>query len=346
VTEPQLDFRSLPNVAGRALGSAVLWTNDEFYADVHSLISAAAPTHDPALFHTRGKAYDGWETRRRRESGHDAVIIRLGAPALIRGVNIDTAFFKGNFPPFASVEGATLLGYPSAFELLDADWITLLERSPLEGDTANVFATNGREQLITHLRLTIYPDGGVARFRAYGEVQPDPRFMGGRVDLAATVNGGRITGCSNMFYSSPANVLAPGRASVMSDGWETARRRDEGNDWLTVALAGPAQLHSAVIDTSRFVGNAPGAALLSDAASGRVLLERSALIADSEHRFRVGSTDQVAEVRLDIFPDGGISRLRLLGEIAPEAREKLGQQWLSLLPPGLADQLDPTAFFD
>ena len=346
MSEPQVDFRSLPNVAGRTLGSAVLWTNDEFYADVHSLISASAPTHDPALFHTRGKAYDGWETRRRRESGHDAVIIRLGAPAVIRGVNIDTAFFKGNFPPFASVEGATILGYPSVAELLEADWVTLLERSALEGDTANVFATAGPERLITHLRLTIYPDGGVARFRAYGEVQPDPRFMGGRVDLAATVNGGRITGCSNMFYSSPANVLAPGRASVMSDGWETARRRDDGNDWLTVALAGPARVHSAIIDTSRFVGNAPGSAALSDAGTGRVLLERSALVADTEHRFRLGSAEQVDEVRLDIFPDGGISRLRLLGEIVPEARQRMGQHWLSLLPPDVAEKVDRQAFFD
>ncbi|MCW2522607.1 MAG: allantoicase [Frankiales bacterium] len=346
MTGPQLDFRALPNVAGRALGSAVLWTNDEFFADVHSLISATAATHDPTLFHTRGKAYDGWETRRRRESGHDAVIIRLGTPALIRGVNIDTAFFKGNFPPFASVEGTTLLGYPSVAELLDADWVTLLDRTALEGDTANVFATSGADQLITHLRLSIYPDGGVARFRAYGEVQPDPRFLGGRVDVAATTNGGRIAGCSNMFYSSPANVLAPGRANVMSDGWETARRRDEANDWLVVELAAPARLHSAVIDTSRFVGNAPGTAQLSDAVSGRVLLARTPLSADTEHRFRLDSTAEVSQVRLDIFPDGGISRLRLLGEIVPAAREKVGQRWLSLLPSELAGQIDPSSFFD
>jgi allantoicase len=346
MSAPPLDFRALPDVAGRTLGGAVLWTNDEFFADVHSLISASTPTHDASLFHARGKAYDGWETRRRRESGHDAVIIRLGSPALIRGVNIDTAFFRGNFPPFASVEGVTMLGYPSVTELLATDWTTLLERTALEGDTANVFPTTGPEQLVTHLRLSIYPDGGVARFRAYGEVQPDPRFLGSRVDLAATSNGGRIVSCSNMFYSSPANVLAPGRATLMSDGWETARRRDEANDWLVVELAAPAKLHSAVIDTSRFVGNAPATASLTNAETGAVLLARTQLTADTEHRFRVSSVEPVSQVRLDIFPDGGISRLRLLGEIVPQARAACGRRWLALLPPELAATVDQADFFD
>jgi allantoicase len=351
---PQQDFRALPDVASRALGGAVLWTNDEFFADVHSLISPTRATHDPTEFATRGKVYDGWETRRRRESGHDAVIIRLAAPAVIRGVNIDTAYFRGNYPPFASVEGTTLFGYPSVAELLKADWTTLVARTALEGDSANVFPATeeatgpaaGEDRLVTHVRLSIYPDGGVARFRAYGEIYADPRFLGGRVDLAATVNGGRILACSNMFYSSPANVLAPGRATVMSDGWETARRRDDGNDWLVVQLAAPAVLHNAVIDTSRFVGNAPGWASLTDAESGQLLLDRASITADTEHRFRVTSTLPVSQVRLDIYPDGGISRLRLLGEIVPEARSEIGQRWLSKLSSEHAAQVNESEFFD
>ena len=130
----------------------------------------------------------------------------------------------------------------------------------------------GPDRLVTHVRLTIYPDGGVARLRVHGEVVPDPRWLGGRLDLAALLAGGQVADCSNMFYSSPANVLSPGRARVMSDGWETARRRDDGNDWLVVRLAAPAVLHEAVIDTSRFVGNAPGRARLTDAETGAELL--------------------------------------------------------------------------
>ena len=143
------------------------------------------------------------------------------------------------------------------------------------------------DRLVTHVRLTIYPDGGVARLRVFGEVVPDPRRLGGRVDLAATAAGGWVEACSNMFFSAPANVLAPGRAQVMSDGWETARRRDDGHDWLVVRLAVPGLLHHAVIDTSRFAGNAPGHARLSDAESGAELLPRTRLIPDAEHRFRL-----------------------------------------------------------
>jgi allantoicase len=340
------DFRHHPDVASRALGGAVQWCNDEFYADVHSLIDPQKPAHDPNLFNARGKVYDGWETRRRREAGSDSAIIRLAAPVLLRGVMIDTSYFRGNYPPLASVEGVSLFAYPSVRELLAADWVTLVDKTDLEGDSANAVAANDVGQLVTHLRLTIYPDGGVARFRAYGEIVADPRFLGGRVDLAATLNGGRITGCSNMFYSSPANVLAPGRSQVMSDGWETARRRDDGNDWLTVALAAPGVLHDIVIDTGRFVGNAPGWASLTDVDSGEVLLDRQPLSADTEHRFRIPSNTPVGHVRLDIFPDGGISRLRINGEVVPSARSAVGDRWLGLLPTDVAGPIDPTEFFD
>jgi allantoicase len=147
-----------------------------------------------------------------------------------------------------------------------------------------------------------------------------------------------------MFYASPANVLAPGRAAVMSDGWETARRRDNGNDWLVVALAAPGVLHDTIIDTSRFVGNAPGWAALSDAATGAELLPRTALLPDTEHRFRLRAGAAVDSVRLDIYPDGGISRLRLNGSVADQARAAVVQRWLSLLPDG---QHVPTdEFFD
>jgi allantoicase len=341
----RLDFRRLPDVAARALGGCVMGTNDDFYADVHSLIAPGPARHDPLAFGPRGKVYDGWETRRRRHAGADWVVVRLAAPSVVRGVNIDTAHFKGNYPPLASVDAVTLLGYPTLDEVLAAPWTPLIEHADLDGDSANVLPVDGPERLVTHVRLTIHPDGGVARFRVYGEVAADPRFLGGRVDLAALLHGGLVDGCSNMFFGSPANALAPGRAQVMSDGWETARRRDDGNDWLVVALGAPATLHEIVIDTSRFVGNSPGWATVTDADTGAELLPRTRLVPDTEHRLRALQAPAVRRARLDIHPDGGISRLRLVGAVAADARDALAQRWLAKLPPEQAATVDPADFF-
>ncbi|MDQ1720527.1 MAG: allantoicase [Pseudonocardiales bacterium] len=352
------EFRALADLAGRVLGGAVVWTNDDFFASAHNLINPAPAGHDPAAFDARGKVYDGWETRRRRDDplasdppshnlpAYDEVILRLAAPGIVRGVLIDTSHFTGNYPPYASVEATTMLGYPSAEQLRAATWTPLLAKSELAGNTENSFAIFAVDQLSSHVRLRIYPDGGVARFRVHGELLPDPRFLGGRVDLAATLNGGRILGCSNRFYSAPSNVLAPGRSSVMSDGWENARRRDDGNDWIELELAGAGTLHHVVIDTSRFVGNAPGAAMLSDADTGEQLLPRTRLRPDTEHRFKIDSSAPVRRVRLDVYPDGGVSRLRVFGELSAEARAELGRRWLALLPDEVAAGVAADELFD
>ena len=250
-----------------------------------------------------------------------------------------------------------MLGYPTAAEVRAAVWTPLADKTDLGGDRANLLPVTAPDRLVTHVRLTIYPDGGVARLRVFGEVVPDPRRLGGRVDLAATCGGGRVEACSNMFFSSPANALAPGRAQVMSDGWETARRRDDGHDWLVVRLAVPGVLHHAVIDTSRFAGNAPGHARLSDVETGAELLPRTRLVPDTEHRFRIRAEDTALRntatggsatglVRLDIYPDGGISRLRLVGEVPPGRREEVARRWLDLLPADVAAAVDRAEFFD
>ncbi len=339
------ELRRRPDLAGRALGGAVLATNDDFFADVHSLLHPGPPVHDPAAFGPRGKIYDGWETRRRRTPGDDHVIVRLGVPGIVRAVDIDTTFFTGNYPPRASVHATTRLGYPDADELAAAEWRPLIEYADLAGNASNLIPVTAPERLATHVRLTIHPDGGVARFRVHGEVVPDPRRLGGRVDLAALVHGSAVEGCSNMFYASPANALAPGRAAVMSDGWETARRRDNGNDWLVVRLAAPGLLHEAVIDTSRFVGNAPGAATLTDAETGTVLMPRTRLLPDTEHVLRVAAAAPVRLVRLDLHPDGGISRLRLHGVVAADQHDAIARRWLGLLPADVAAAVDPNEFF-
>jgi allantoicase len=339
------DFRAWPDLASRKLGGSVIHASDEFYGPAYSLIEPGPAAHDPALFGPRGKVYDGWETRRRRQPGTDFVIVRLAVPAIVRGVVIDTAHFRGNYPPSASAAGTMLAGYPDAGEVLAAPWESLSGQISLGGDAATAHAVTGPGPLVSHVRLTIDPDGGVARFRVHGEVIPDPRLLGGRVDLAATLAGGQVVSCSNMFYSAPGNVLAPGLATVMSDGWETARRRDDGHDWLVVALAAPGLLHDVVIDTSRFAGNAPGWATLTDDETGAELLGRTRLQPDTEHRFRLRAPGPVRRVRLDIFPDGGISRLRLNGEVAADAREAVAERWLRLLPADLAAQADPAEFF-
>ncbi len=339
------DWRAFPDVASRALGGSVMWCNDESFADVHALIDPRPAVHDAAAFGARGKIYDGWETRRRREPGDDVALVRLAAPTLVRGVNVDTSFFRGNYPPQASIEVTAVLGYPGVDALAKAEWTTVVDHADLEGNSFNVLPVDGDPVLATHARLVIHPDGGVARFRVYGEVVPDPSHLGGRIDLASTMHGGRVLACSNLFYSSPANVLSPGTATVMSDGWETSRRRDDGNDWLTVSLGAPGKVREIVVDTSRFVHNAPGWATLTDADTGAELLPRTPLIPDAEQHFSVRHDDVVSAVRLDIHPDGGLSRLRVLGEVADDVRPRLAARWLDLLPSDQRALVDPGGFF-
>jgi allantoicase len=333
------DLRSLPDLAVRSLGGSVVYANDELFAARENLIRPERPAHDPATFGPKGKVYDGWETRRRREPGHDVAIVRLGAAGVVRGVVVDTAWFTGNYPPEVSVEAAYVDGYPSVEELLgSARWESLVPRRTVAGDAENVFGVDD-ERCWTHVRLSIYPDGGVARLRVHGEVVPDPRLIGvGGLDLAAVDHGARIVGCSNWFYSSPGNLLLPDRPRSMADGWETARRRDEGNDWVTVRLAAAGAIEVAELDTTYFVGNAPGWARLTgvDAGDGDIgdsaawpeLLPRTRLQPDTRHRVRLPDAGRsVTHVRLDIYPDGGMARLRLLGTLTPAGRGALERRW-------------------
>ncbi|MEE2061057.1 allantoicase [Rhodococcus artemisiae] len=317
------EFLQLPDLASRELAGAVVYANDEFFAGRENLISPGLPVFDPAEFGHKGKVYDGWETRRRREPGHDFAIVRLGVPGIVRGIVLDTAWFTGNFPPFASIDGIELDGYPTEQELLDAPWEPILDRVALQGDTANAFPVE-RSRRWTHLRLNIFPDGGVARIRVHGEARPDPAFLTGTIDLAALENGGDVVACSNRFYSSPRNIIAPGRSRHMGEGWENARRRDDGNDYVVMRLAGEGRVDHVEIDTSYFVGNAPGFARLSgiateeelsDESAWIELLPRTGLLPDCRHRFRVDSDVPVKFVRLDVYPDGGIARLRVNGRL-------------------------------
>jgi allantoicase len=345
----QPDFTALPDLAVRSLGGSVMAANDELFAERENLIKPEAAGHQPATFGHKGQVYDGWETRRRREPGHDWAIVRLGLPGVVRGVVVDTAHFKGNYPPEVSVEGASAEGHPTADELQRTAWTPLVPRSAVKGDAANRFEV-GVPQRFTHVRLCIYPDGGVARLRVHGEVVPDPRhLLPDAVDLAALEHGGDVSGCSNMFYASPRNLISPGLARVMGEGWETARRRDDGNDWVELRLAGAGVVRLAELDTSWFLGNAPGWASLravdaraadpADPAAWAELLGRTRLLPDTRHRFRLDDGPEVTHVRLDVYPDGGMARVRLHGRLTGQARADLALRFINLLPEEHARQV-------
>ncbi|MBF6173952.1 allantoicase [Nocardia blacklockiae] len=331
-------FTLLPDLAVRSLGGAVVWANDESFAEKENLIRPEPSSFSAESFGHKGKVYDGWETRRRRRPGGEApadddcdeAVVRLGVPGVIRGVVVDTAWFKGNYPPEISVEAIAVEGYPPADEIAARPgWVPIVARAKVEGDAANAFTVDS-ERRFTHVRLRMYPDGGVARLRVHGEAKPDLRRLGsGRFDLAALENGGRVTDCSNRFYSSPQNLLLPDRPRIMGEGWETARRRGGGNDWVQVRLAGEGVLDTVEIDTSYFLFNSPGAARLTGrrADGGEVeLLPRTTLQPDTRHHFPIDVAEPVTEVRLDVYPDGGFARLRVYGTLTESARAQLAAE--------------------
>jgi len=324
------DFLDLPDVASRALGGSVLHANDELFAARENLVNPDPPVFDPRAFGARGKVYDGWETRRRRTPGNDFAVVRLGVRAVVEGVVVDTANFTGNFPPQVSVDVVDLADHPSVERLLGAAWEPLVAVTAVAGDTANVLRA-AEPRRATHVMLTIHPDGGVARLRVHGRPAPDPGLLTGTVDLAALENGGDVVDCSDAFYASARNLLMPGRARTTGEGWENARRRGGGNDHVTVRLAGRGTVRRLVVDASCFLGNAPdsvrvrgyvGAPDPADPAAldaGTDLLVRTEVQPDTRHVFPVGppASEQVVDhVRIDVYPDGGLARFRVLGELS------------------------------
>ena len=319
----------LIDLASERAGGSVMAANDEFFASRENLVRDADPVEKDEYVLT-GKWMDGWETRRRREQGHDWCIVRLGMRGRIRSLVVDTAFFRGNYPEHCSVEACDLTGQPGVEQLEAAPWQEILPRSPLQGDHKNAFAIL-HERPVSHLRLRIYPDGGVARLRALGEVEPDwdARDLTGELsDLAAVESGGRVLECSDMFFGDAHNMLMPGRARDMSDGWETRRRRGAGHDWAIIQLGAAGRLRRIEIDTSHFKGNAPGhcaiegcvgEGLTLDALRGdgpwRPLLPRTRLLPHTLHRFagEIDVRERVSHLRVHVYPDGGLSRLRVWG---------------------------------
>lgn len=332
------EFEDRVELSSERLGGAVLAANDEFFAPKEGLLKPAPAEWREGVYTERGKWMDGWETRRRRSSGYDWCLVRLGVPGIVRGLVVDTSFFRGNYPEECSIEGCSVEGTPSPERLLgeETEWLELLPRSPLQGDTANRFPVSAAGR-VTHLRLNIFPDGGVARLRVYGDVAPEwTRFAraGGEVDLAAMENGGLVASCSDMFFGHRQNLILPGRSLHMGDGWETKRRRGPGHDWSIVRLAAAGSIHRVEIDTDHFRGNAPDRcsiegirlegdedALTRPDAPWVSLLRESKLQPHARHRFEeLADAGPITHARLNVFPDGGVARLRLFGTLLDAAR--------------------------
>jgi allantoicase len=331
---PLPDTSPFVDLASDRLGGAVLATNDEFFAEKERLILSAPPVFIPDKYTDRGKWMDGWETRRRREPGYDWCIVRLGLPGIVRMVVVDTSHFKGNYPESCSLDAAVVEGYaPASAVSSEARWSTILDRTPLKGDTENPFEV--REALATHIRLNIFPDGGVARLRVLGTVKPDWTALsraGGDVDLASLAHGGLVVACSDMFFGGMQNLVLPGPSRGMHDGWETRRRRGPGHDWAVVRLGRSGSIRRIEVDTSHYKGNAPGSCSLDacrvapdvvvpgPAAEWKSLLPMTPLLPHTSHMFEADVTATskdfdggATHVRLNIFPDGGVARLRVFG---------------------------------
>ncbi len=345
-------FYRFVDLASQRLGGRVLEANDDFFAPKENLLKPSKPIFIDGKYTDRGKWMDGWETRRRRTPGYDWCIIRLGLPGVIRGVAVDTSFFTGNFPSHFSLDACDLGNRPYRGEKAlsksgSTNWIEIVPKTLLEGDSQNQFALDDSRRF-THLRLKIYPDGGVARLRVYGEVVPDSKlFKRSETDLAAVENGGRIVASSDQFYSEPLNLLMLGRGKDMSDGWETRRRRGPGHDWVILKLGLPGNIRRIEVDTAHFKGNFPESCSLEashvaqkenkdaslESADWKEVLPRTLLRANRRHSFRkLQEVGAVSHVRFNIYPDGGVSRLRIFGEaVSPEEQLK-GLERINQLP--------------
>ena len=342
-------FTALADLASARVGGRAIATNDEFFAAKSNLLKPEPAIFIPGKYTARGKWMDGWESRRRRTPGHDWCVIALGLRGVVHGVNVDTRFFTGNYPSHCSIEAADVkkgsekgsglfkhsayaksVNRPDPFSRVT--WATILPKSELRGDSDNLLAIADRQPW-THLRLNIFPDGGVARLRVYGEAAIDwPRIakVGRPLDLASILNGGLVVGASDMHFGARDNMIMPGRAKNMGDGWETRRRRGPGFDWAIVRLGTAGVISRVEIDTNHYKGNypesaslegclAPGASLDSlTSANWMEMLPRTKLRPHHRHYFakEILTTGAVSHVRINIFPDGGISRLRIHGLVA------------------------------
>ncbi len=326
---PNRFTRRWVNLASAKLGAVALSCSDDFFAAMGRMLQEQPPIFVENKYDDNGKWMDGWESRRKRATGHDWCIVKLARPGIIHGIEIDTTHFTGNYAPAASIDVCML---EDADPNATTEWKELIPHSVLEGDSQHQYEVNDADSY-THVRINIYPDGGIARLRVYA--QPKVNWnkipQGELVDIAAALNGGVALACNNEHFGTMRNLLAPGRGVNMGDGWETRRRRHLGSDWVVIALARAGTVKRVEVDTAFFKGNYPDRCSIQGAHLDRLnldsvdcdsqtwqdLLPQVKLEADKEHEFigQIINTSAVTHIRFNIYPDGGVSRLRVWAEL-------------------------------
>jgi len=319
-------FSGLIDLASEKYGGKALEASDEFFAEKENLLKENKPVFIHDKYTENGKWMDGWESRRKRTKGNDWCIIKLGVCGVIKGLDIDTSHFLGNHPPYASVDACMVEDNSK----IKYDWKQILNKSPLQPGSQNLFVVN-ESNLFNMIRLNIYPDGGVARFRVLGIPKPALNEISEKefIDLAAIINGGRVLVCNDMFFGSKDNLISPGRSKIMGDGWETKRKRIPGYDWTILRLGVPGKIKKIIVDTNLFKGNYPDSCsiegcfnpgisdneITDPSIEWKEILPKTLLKGHFENLFENELIDvgSLTHVRLNIFPDGGVSRLRLFG---------------------------------
>ena len=319
----------MTNLADPRIGSKVVFKTDDFFASAKRIINNQTPVFKEGVFDNHGKWMDGWETRRRRTKGFDYLIIKLGKPGKIRSIDIDTAYFSGNQPTQASLEACfSKKNNPNN----KSNWIQILNKKKIGPNKNHNFKIKN-QSIFTHVKLNIYPDGGVARLRIFGEIILQKfNFKNKVINLTSMVNGASIVGCNNEHFGKSENILAPGRGKNMGDGWETRRSRGKNYDWLIVKCGHAGKIKKIEIDTHHFKGNypdscsiqatyiskkMPNSAIVQKSQKWDLILNRAKLKANKKHIFKnkIMSKNKINFIKINIFPDGGISRIRTFGNI-------------------------------
>jgi allantoicase len=317
----------LIDLAQPRLGSKVIFKTDDFFASAHRIINPALPVFKEGLFDKNGKWMDGWESRRKRISGHDFLIIKLGKPGSINKVDVDTSHFNGNQPSMISLEGCNSESKNSK----GLKWKTIIGKKKTKPNSHHLFNTSSKS-IFTHIKLNIFPDGGVARLRLYGNIsKTNNNFRNKTVNLTSLLNGASVIACNNEHFGKAENILAPGKAKNMGDGWETRRRRDKGFDWLILSSIKGKKIDKIEISTHHFKGNFPShcslqAAFISNKKSSstivkssnkwKFLMNKVVLSANKTHKFKnkLMKDNKINFIKINIFPDGGISRFKIFGK--------------------------------
>ena len=318
----------LIDLAQPRLGSKVIFKTDDFFASAKRIINPLPPIFKEGLFDNNGKWMDGWETRRKRIPGNDYIIIKLGKPGKIDDILIDTSFFNGNQPEFTTIEGC----YTNKKSPKKSIWKNILKKKKLYPNKKHFFKSNSNKTF-NFVRFNIFPDGGVARLKLYGNIDLSKEKLPKNIfDLASVLNGSKIIACSDEHFGKAENLLSPGKSTNMGNGWETKRRRGQGYDWVILRLGTKGLISHFEINTHYFKGNYPShfsiqicsssnfssiKKIVKDSLKWKVILKNIKLKADNKLivKNNFNSNVYTSLIKLNIHPDGGISRFRVFGTI-------------------------------